>query len=72
MARCTLTVSASYRWFVIEYWWFGCTVGLPIVAAAAFQAAAPAFTALRRGRKGRLKAGCGQDCPPPKKKLAPA
>jgi hypothetical protein len=28
--------------------------------------AAPAFTVPRYGRKGRLKAGCGQDCPPHK------
>ncbi len=39
-------------------------VGQPILAAAGFQPALPECEEPLVGRKSRLKAGCGQDCPP--------
>jgi hypothetical protein len=45
---------------------FGCTVGRPIMAAAAFQAAplSRRLVMVAKAGFGRLKGGCGQDCPP--------
>jgi hypothetical protein len=39
-------------------------VGQPILAAAGFQPALEGSEAARMTREGRLKGGCGQNCPP--------